>query len=54
VGGSYGVSFIVCIVLCAVFCLSMVCYFVLSVLFVLSYCCTTATSKNRFAVKINK
>jgi uncharacterized protein YqhQ len=30
------VSFIVSVVLCAVFCLSVVCYFVLSVLFV---CC---------------
>jgi hypothetical protein len=30
------VSFIVCVVLCAVFCLSVVCYFVSRVLFV---CC---------------
>jgi hypothetical protein len=42
------VSFIVCVVLCAMFCLSVVCY-----LCVVSYCSTTATGKNAFAVKIH-
>jgi hypothetical protein len=48
------VPFIVCLVLCAVFCLSVVCYFVRCVLFVL---CLIVLSlppgKNTFAIKMN-
>jgi hypothetical protein len=47
------VSFIVCVVLCAVFCLSVVCYFVWCVLFV---CCLIVVQlppgRNPFSVKI--
>jgi hypothetical protein len=39
----YGVSFIVCVDLCAVFCLSGVLFCVICVICVLSYCSTTAT-----------
>jgi hypothetical protein len=42
------VYFIVCVVLCAVFCFSVVCY-----LCVVSYCSTLPPGKNPFAVKIN-
>jgi hypothetical protein len=40
----------VCVAMYAVFCLSVVCY---EYLCVVSYCSTTATGQNPFAVKIN-
>jgi hypothetical protein len=45
----YSVSFVVCVILCAVFCLSVMCYFVWSVLLVVAL----PPGKNPFAVKIN-
>jgi hypothetical protein len=45
------VSFVVCVALCAVFCLNMVCYCVYFC--VVSYCSTTATGKTPFAVQLN-
>jgi hypothetical protein len=39
------VSLIACVVLCAVFCLSIVCYFGILVMSIMSYCSTTTTGK---------
>jgi hypothetical protein len=48
------VSFIVCVVLCAVFCLSVVCYFVMCVICVLCLIVVPLPpGKNPSAVKIN-
>jgi hypothetical protein len=49
------VSFIVYVALCAVFCLSVVCYFMWYVYFsVVSYCSTTAIEQNPICSSVTK
>jgi hypothetical protein len=49
------ISFIVCVVLCAVFCLSVVCYFVCCVICVLCLIVVPLPpGKHKLGVKINK